>query len=268
MAGKIITTGPRPVASMPMAVAPQIQQAITTQRELLRRAGDRIQLLEGENASLATRLSHVTAVMICLLQSHECFKVDARFPMELLEEMERERCMGLGLDTGRDDTTKELVIKIMTLAESQARVAGFMTGAQEQQIPKKPPFRIKVEVPPGARFYGIASVVYVGGKSDGKALEYTPNRPKKPREFTVSEEENGDILVHFTTDSAGLTIRVIFTFRVPIEAIPSEGAKEGPLEYQDEECKNWHTHENDGKIIGRYCPVCGDSRKVLQEQAS
>lgn len=258
------------VQTMPVqqALGSQIinQQAagqVAQMRQMILRAKGHLEKLEGENASLQVRVKHLTGVLIGLMQTHECFQhnnCSARVPESALDEIGPD----IGIDTDRDDVTKDIVVRIMTAAEHQKRIMGFMDGTQEQLIPKKPPFEFKIDVPPGGKFAFLHSVTYVGGKSDGKQLVYTSNRPKKPRDFTVDDSREGEIWLKFTTDSAGMKIKAVFSFKVNAPEVTKENTSE--LIFVNAECEAWHKHENDGIVyVGSRCSVCGDSRKVLVE---
>ncbi len=257
MASRIVTPQ-RP--GPPAVVNAQISQQLQVQREMLIRAKNHIAGLEGELATLEMRRKQMASWIICILRSHECFKDGARFKAAMLDEIAPD----VGVDSGRDDSTDEIIVRLMTAAEHQKRIAGYLDGKQDMQVPKKPPFECKIDIPVGGRLAFVHAMNYVGGKSDGKELVYTPNRPKKPRDFTV-EERGADHWVKFTTDSAGMTVRIVFSFKVAVEE--EKESSNAPLEYVNAECKAWHESESDGvKIIGRFCPVCGDSRNVLSEQ--
>lgn len=236
---------------MPLQPQPMPKVRVTDPNviRLLQIKDSRIMQLESEIAVMATKLQHFIGVAICILQAQPepVFRMD----FEKFQKIPAE----LAINTRRDDATNQIVIEVLTSRQAAAMQMGLIEDQVDLEVPRKPPFKVKLPIPDGGRLAGIAGIVYRGGKSDGTALNFVRAKPKKPREFTVNEKAE----CQFTTDSAGMAIRVTYAYQ-PKQEAEAESEPEQPLACKDD----WHTHENDGdKYIGRCCPICGDPRKLI-----
>jgi hypothetical protein len=258
----------QPVAPAPMFAGPMSPQKINEMRQMLAQQAVEIQNLKMECISQYSKCQHYLAVLINILCEHDCFKADkrsVRFPMGLMEEEEALRAFAV--NTRVDEVTKDFVAEIIMVRDYELQMAGLREGTLEAVVPTKPPFRIAVEMPPGGTFAGPIACSYINGKQKNAELTFVPTqkdgragKPKKPREYSVSK----DGIFHFTTDSAGLAVKLVFLAKA---GAPKE-ADEADIEPLT--CTHaWHHHENDGEnYIGRACPECGDSRKILNEKVA
>jgi len=253
---------PKQLAQMMAQIPPEIQVQLS-------RAGQRIMQLEGELTALQTRYLHYFAVLACIIKHYNEGK-PMRFPFDLMNKVEP----GCAIDTSKDPVSEEMIVTLFSAKEAQFRVANLEEISIDMTIPSKPPFTLHPDLPARTTLQGIMQVSYVGGKQNGKVLDFVGEnvKPKKPRSFAVKmikEEGKPDRPeLRFTTDSAGMIVRVGLIVRKPpaVEAEPEPEA-ESVLKFVNEECREWHASANDGvKIVGRFCPHCGDSRKI--EQAS
>jgi hypothetical protein len=266
-ASSLIAGGPRPanhLAQLMTQVPPEVQVQ-------LQRAGQRIMQLEGEMTALQTRYLHYFAVLACVIKHHNEGK-PMRFPFDLMNKIET----GCAIDTSKDPVSEEMIVTLLSAKEAQFRVANLEEISIDMTIPNKPPFILRPELPARATLQGIMQVSYVGGRQNGKVLDFAGEnmKPKKPRSFAVKvikEEGRPDQPeLRFTTDSAGMIVRIGLVVRKPASVEPeAEPEAQSALKFVNEECREWHSSPNDGlKIVGRFCPHCGDSRKIENEQAS
>lgn len=263
MSASSIIAGPGAVPSrrMQVQIPPQIAVQLQNQQA-------RIQQLEQANIALETRYKHYFAVLACLLRHH--FHGEAvRFPFDMMNKVDG----GLGINTIKDPITEEMVVEILTAKEYELRMRGLMEKIVEMTVPKRSPFVLNPELPERATFEAISSVCYVGGKLDGKELTFAGEnvKPKNPREFSARavKEEGKPIQpeLRFTTDSAGMKVSIGLIVRMPVEAAEEPKSAETAFEFKNEECRAWHSSQNDGdRIVGRFCPQCGDSRKIENVQ--
>lgn len=252
------------VRPLPMAGAgPHMMQdprvlIATLQQERGRLMQDNARLT-AENDGMQMRMKHFTGILIGVIRTHFGGK-EFRMPKAAVEIKPE---LKLGINSKIDPVTEEMVVEVMSQKEFQIMMAGLQIGQFEATVPKKSPFRVQVQLQEGATFEGPELVTYRGGKSDGVELTYVTGKPKKPREFTA--DKNG--VFTFTTDSAGMKVAIQFLIRVKLENTEEEAPTEQPLEFKNDKCRDWHSNPNNGDaIIGRYCPECGDGRKMETAQ--
>lgn len=235
-----------------------LQQA----RQVIERQAQDLARLSTECDGMKMRMKHFTGILVSAIRTHFEGK-EFRIPVATFEKVEDD----IGVNTRKDTVSDELVVEILSIKEFQNRMRGLEMGHVDVTVPKKSPFKVSIKLKEGARFEGAELVQYLGGKSNGVELQYVQGKPKKVREYTCDKDAN----FTFTVDSAGMNVRIQFLSRIPVADPDPEPEPESdkPLEYKNEECREWHETENDGsKIVGRFCPHCGDSRKVLPEPAS
>jgi len=221
---------------------------------LLFQKDQRLAELDAEVVSLTTHRNHLTGVLICLLRHHECFKdkQQGRFPMADLRKMEETSDGDEAIDTGRDDVSGEMVVSVVSAREYLRNLQGMGQLEGDYEVPKRPPFVVKVEPPEGATLLGSevthkdVSFQFVPPQS-GKPDEL--GKPKNPREYSAMND--GTHL--FTTDSAGLTVHIKLLYRKP-----DKPAAEEPIEPLT--CtEQWHLDQD---APGFRCSTCGDNRKI------
>jgi hypothetical protein len=235
----------------PRIMIGQLQQ----ENARLRQDNERVAV---ENDGMKMRTQHLTMVLIGIIRQYSEGK-ELRISKVVQDKLETEIAT-LGTNTRTDPANDDLVVEIMTQKEFAIQMAGMQQGYFEATVPKKPPYRIQVKLPEGATFFGPEVVCYRGGRSNGKELVLVKGKPKKVREYSV----DADAVFSFTTDSAGMDVGINFLIRMPVVPEESTETVAAPLEYKNDRCRDWHTHENDGeKYIGRSCPECGDTRKAV-----
>lgn len=231
---------------------PQIFQQVMM---LLSQNAMRAQQIDTDLASSRAHTREYVGCLIALIQTHGCFNgKEARFPYEQINKISPDT----GVDTHRDELTKEYVCELISVREELMRRQSLIDVPMEATIPKRPPYTVQMQVPAGAKIVG-GTCVYKGGKSDGVALTISEfnqktgklNKPKNPREYRCDRETG---LHEFTTDSAGLTVLITLTCQMPIKKEVEPEAPTGPITCEDP----WHDDPTDRRM----CPAfCGDSRK-------
>lgn len=217
---------------------------------LLQGKQSQIDQLVIQNGSLQERCTHLTGLLIGILQHfHEGKPV--RIPLKLLEAIPGE----LGVNDNHDTVSQEIVISLMTQQEWALANQGLVQIEADIVVPKRSPFTVKLKLKDGDTFMGVLGVKYKGGKSDGIALDLVINaKPKKPRDVAIEK----DGLLRFTTDSAGLQVHVKFVARLkPEEKDPEPDTS--PITCEGE----FHRRKD---APGLRCDQCGDSRKLLALQ--
>jgi hypothetical protein len=235
---------PAPKIAMPAPNSGQMMQQMLQMQAMLQRAQAEIQRLNQECATHATKRQHFIGLLICILRAH--FPEGARFPMKDFEKI-----ADLGINSKRIDATDEILVEIMTQEQAIMEQQGLVQGDQEFTVPMKPPYTVKLAVPPDGTLAGVRTVSLLK-KGEETPLTFRPGKPKKIREFSCNEA--GELT--FTTDSAGQKMRAVFVFKVKEQSEEEEEAK--PLECGED----WHKRDD---AMGIRCPQCGDKRKVLEE---
>ena len=256
---RILVPGGPVINRPPMAQAkvdPAVGQLLTN---LQQRVSEQDQAI----AFLTKRLERSVAYTIVLLRQLPEPKI--RISIKELEEIQKNPDIGVNDDMddhGRRDP-EYVTLEAMTRREYELRTRGLFQGEQVVTVPAKSPFEVVISAPEKYSFHGEISAVFEAGKMKGRPLALVKGKsPKHLREFAIlSEIGANEARLRFSTDSEGQQVKVTYTLRYHEDAaIPEPAVAE-----EEFQCvSDWHKFANDGdKIIGRCCPDCGDSRKMI-----